>query len=213
MNREHFNLNIHQEEFWNAVSHAIGVILGLVGLGFLLAYRRGQTSYSLMSVLIYGISIIILYTASTIYHFVKHVRWKEILRRVDHISIYFLIAGTYTPVALITLEQGSGWALFWLVWGIAAVGAVLKIFFTGRFEFFSLALYLFMGWLIVFDFNELMAGTTVTGRSLLLLGGALYMLGIVFYVIRKIPYNHLIWHFFVLGGSIAHFLFIFLDVI
>ena len=213
MKSEHFNLNMHNEEFWNALSHAVGILLGITGLVFLLVYYRELTSYSLMSILIYGFSIILLYTASTIYHFVRHVRWKEILRRIDHISIYFLIAGTYTPVALITLEKGAGWILFWSVWGIAALGTVLKIFFTGRFEVFSLALYLFMGWLIVFDFNELVAGTSTLGRNLLIFGGVLYMLGIVFYVVRKIPYNHLIWHFFVLGGSISHFLFIFLDVI
>lgn len=213
MNSKHFNLNIRTEEFWNAVSHALGILLGITGLVFLLIYHRELTAYSLLSILIYGFSLILLYTASTIYHFVNHIRWKEILRRLDHISIYFLIAGTYTPVALITLEKGAGWILFWTVWGIAALGTVLKIFFTGRFEVFSLALYLFMGWLVVFDFNALMAGTTALGRNLLILGGAFYTLGIVFYAVRKIPYNHLIWHFFVLGGSISHFLFIFLDVI
>ncbi|MCW8980430.1 MAG: hemolysin III family protein, partial [Altibacter sp.] len=150
---------------------------------------------------------------STIYHAVTHESWKETCRKIDHISIYFLIAGTYTPVALISLEASSGWYLFWTVWGIAALGTVLKIFFTGRYEIISLLLYLIMGWLIVVDLENLLEQQSTLGIALLMLGGAFYTIGILFYAIRKIPFNHVIWHFFVLGGSIAHFFFIFLDVI
>ncbi|UOB17195.1 PAQR family membrane homeostasis protein TrhA [Abyssalbus ytuae] len=201
------------EEKWNAISHGVGILLGVVGLIVLLFFNNQRTDFSTMSIIFYGLSVIVLYTSSTIYHAVRDVKWKNIWRKFDHISIYFLIAGTYTPVSLITLERGSGWLIFWIVWGIAAIGTLLKIFFTGKFEILSLLLYLAMGWLIVFDLNDLVANTTFFGLNLLMLGGAFYTIGILFYVIKKIPYNHVIWHFFVLGGSISHFFFILLDVV
>lgn len=202
-----------REEFWNTISHVLGILLGVVGLILLLIYDTHKTNYSTMSVLIYGFSIILLYSASTIYHAITKIERKKILRKIDHISIYFLIAGTYTPVALISLENSSGWPLFWTVWGIAVFGTMLKIFFTGRFEVISLILYLVMGWLIVFDIQNVLELHSSLGLTLLALGGASYTLGIVFYVIEKIPFNHAIWHLFVLAGSIFHFFFIFLDVI
>ena len=202
-----------KEELWNSISHGLGVILGIVGLILLLIYDSGKTPFSTLSILLYAGSLILLYASSTLYHAISHVEWKPQLRKIDHISIYFLIAGTYTPLALISLEGGSGWTIFWTVWGIAALGTFLKIFFTGRFEVLSLILYLLMGWLIALDFGSVLEAQSSLGITLLALGGAFYTLGIVFYVIRKIPYNHLIWHFFVLAGSISHFFFIFLDVI
>lgn len=207
------NTNWREEEFWNALSHAFGVLLGAVGMYFLFTNDTEKSEYSALSILLYGLSIILLYSASTVYHALTHISWKQILRKIDHISIYFLIAGTYTPVALISLEQGNGWLIFWIVWVIAALGTVLKLFFTGRFEILSILLYIAMGWLIVFDWDNLVANSSETGVDLLMLGGAFYTIGILFYAIKKIPFNHLIWHFFVLGGSISHFLFIFLDVI
>ncbi|WP_340067025.1 PAQR family membrane homeostasis protein TrhA [Ascidiimonas aurantiaca] len=202
-----------REEIWNSVSHGLGVLLGMAGLFILLFNDSEKTPYSTMSIVVYSISVILLYLSSTIYHAVTHVRWKRLFRKLDHISIYFLIAGTYTPVALITLEKGSGWFIFIIVWAIALGGTVLKIFYTGRFEKLSLFLYLAMGWLIIFDLNGLMAQTTSHGLQLLMLGGLFYTVGVVFYVIQKIPYNHVIWHFFVLGGSVSHFFFILTDVI
>ena len=207
------NTNWREEEFWNALSHGLGVLLGCCGIFVLLSYDSFKSDYSTLSILFYGFSIVLLYSASTLYHLVSHVSWKHILRKIDHISIYFLIAGTYTPVALIALEDNNGWIIFWTVWGIALIGTILKIFFTGRFEVLSLLLYLLMGWLIVFDWNNLVEVSTDTGINLLMLGGAFYTVGIIFYAIRKIPFNHLIWHFFVLAGSICHFLFILIDVI
>lgn len=201
------------EELWNTISHALGIALGIAGLVLLLVFDSNKTEYSTMSVLIYAISVVILYSASTLYHAVSHVKWKPILRKLDHISIYFLIAGTYTPVALISLESGSGWTLFWTVWGIAAFGTILKIFFTGKFETISLLLYLVMGWLIVFDIGSVTQVQSTLGLTLLALGGACYTLGIIFYVGQRIPFNHAIWHVFVLAGSIFHFFFIFTDVI
>jgi hemolysin III len=129
---------------------------------------------------------------------------KKKLRILDHISIYYLIAGTYTPVCLTVLLPSKGLLLFFLVWGIALFGTVLKLFFTGKFEVFSLVLYGVMGWLIIIDVPYLVEHLSGTGLLYLSLGGAFYTLGIVFYAIKRIPYNHLIWHFFVLGGAIAH---------
>jgi hemolysin III len=202
-----------KEELWNTISHGLGILLGIAGLILLLVFDSEKTSYSTFSILLYATSVIVLYSASTLYHAISNVKWKPLLRKLDHISIYLLIAGTYTPVALISLEHGSGWTLFWTVWGIAALGTFLKIFFTGKFEVISLLLYLVMGWLIAFDFSSVLEVQSTLGIVLLALGGAFYTVGILFYVVQKIPYNHAIWHAFVLAGSIFHFFFIFTDVI
>lgn len=201
------------EERWNTITHAVGAILGIIGLLVLVFYDSGKTIWSLFSVVVYGLSIIVLFTASTFYHAVSKASLKRKLRVLDHISIYLLIAGTYTPVLLILLEQSSGWTLFYIVWGIAAFGVILKLFFTGKFEVFSTLLYLIMGWLIAFDYSTLEAIMPTNGLYLLWAGGLFYTLGIIFYVVHKIPYNHVIWHFFVLGGAICHFFMVWLYVV
>ncbi len=206
-------LSYHKEEKLNAISHAIGVVLGVVGLYLLLENNTGKSPYARWGIVIYSISIIALYTASTLYHSVSNFELKKKLRILDHISIYILIAGTYTPVALITLVNGNGWLIFYTVWGIAILGSIFKLFYTGKYEYVSLLLYLVMGWQIVFDFQNLLEQSSSMGINLLFLGGAFYTLGIVFYAVRRIPYNHLIWHFFVLGGSISHWAFIYNDVV
>ena len=200
------------EENLNAQTHALGALLGIVALILLIIYDTHKTAYSLFSVIVYGISIIILFTASTLYHSVKSERKKHYFRIIDHISIYLLIAGTYTPVLLISLNESLGWTLFYVVWGIAAVGIILKLFFTGSYEVFSTLLYLVMGWLIIFDFTNL---ASIFGDGILFLfaGGLAYTVGIVFYAIHRIPYNHVIWHLFVLAGAIFHFFMIFFYVI
>ncbi len=162
---------------------------------------------------LYGISLLLLYFASTIYHYERKEKRKNRYRILVHISIYVLIAGTYSPLVLIALEDSMGWLLFWIVWGIALAGTILKIFFTGKFETLSVILYLAMGWLIVLDFNTLYEILDFTGLLLLFLGGLSYSLGIMFYLRHQVPYNHLIWHLFVLAGSIFHYLFIFFRVI
>ncbi|MDC7996167.1 PAQR family membrane homeostasis protein TrhA [Altibacter sp. HG106] len=202
-----------KEEQWNAYSHGAGILLGIMALILLLTFDTHKTSYSTFSILIYAFSLIILYSASTVYHAIMSEKWKPILQKIDHICIYLLIAGTYTPVALISLESGLGWTIFWIVWSFAALGMTLKIFFTGRFELISVVLYLAMGWLIVIDLSSVLEMHSNTGIWLLALGGAFYTFGILFYAIQRIPYNHAIWHFFVLAGSIFHFFFILLDVI
>lgn len=201
------------QERLNAISHAIGAIFGVSALVLLIVFNSNKTDWSLFSVIVYGISIITLFSASTLYHAVENDVKKHYFRIVDHISIYFLIAGTYTPVLLILLPQSLGWPLFYIVWGIAAFGVILKLFFTGRFEIFSILLYLVMGWLIVFDFKNLTNLLDSNGLLLFFAGGLSYTLGIVFYAIKKIPYNHVIWHLFVLAGAVFHFFMIFFYVI
>jgi len=201
------------EEKLNAISHALGALFGIAALVLLIVFNSEKTAWSLFSVIVYGISIIVLFTASTFYHAVKGEKRKHYFRIVDHISIYILIAGTYTPVCLISLEQSLGWTLFFVVWGIAAFGVVLKLFFTGRFEVFSTLLYLIMGWLVIFDFTNLSKIIGSDGILFLFAGGLAYTIGIVFYAIQKIPYNHVIWHLFVLAGAMGHFFMIFFYVI
>lgn len=203
---------INLEEQLNTISHAIGAVLGIAGLILLIILQDGK-EWSLFSVLFYGISIIILFSASALYHAAKSERLKHRYRIFDHISIYILIAGTYTPVSLLLLADSKGWLLFWLVWSIAALGVFLKLFFTGRFELLSVALYLVMGWLIVFDYSTLSERIAENGLTLLFSGGLFYTLGIIFYAIEKIPYNHFIWHLFVLGGAICHYFMVLFYVI
>lgn len=201
------------EEQLNAWTHGIGAVLGIAALVLLIVYVDGSKTWALFSVIIYGLSIVILFLASTFYHAVNGEKRKHYFRIVDHVSIYLLIAGTYTPVLLIALTDSLGWTLFWVVWGIAAFGVVLKLFFTGRFEVFSTLLYLIMGWLIIFDFSNTSETLGPVGVLWLFAGGLFYTVGIIFYAIQRIPYNHVIWHIFVLGGAICHFFMIFLHVI
>ena len=201
------------QEQLNAWSHGVGALLGIVGLILLIIKVDSSQPWYLFSVTVYGISIIILFLASTLYHSVGEETLKFRFRIVDHISIYLLIAGTYTPVLLITLSESLGWPLFYAVWGIAIFGVILKLFFTGRFEIFSTLLYLVMGWLIVFDYSTLSSLMHYNGIFWLFAGGLFYTVGIIFYAFERIPYNHVIWHFFVLAGAICHFVMIYHYVI
>jgi len=206
-------IQTQREELWNTITHGVGAILGIIALTLLIIKDTEKTTYSLASVIVYGLSIIILFSASTTYHYIKDQKRKHTFRIIDHISIYLLIAGTYTPVLLITLEQSLGWILFAVVWGIAAFGVVLKMFFTGRFNIFSTLLYLIMGWLIVFDFSQLKVLVPTKGITLLILGGVSYTIGIIFYVLEKKTFFHVIWHLFVLVGAIFHFLMVYWFVV
>jgi hemolysin III len=169
--------------------------------------------WGLFSVITYGLSIILLFLASTCYHAITSSKRKHYFRIADHIGIYFLIAGTYTPVLLLVIPNGLGWTLFWVVWGIAAFGLLLKLFFTGKFERFSTFLYLAMGWLAIIPYGELTTALDAKALALLIGGGVAYTVGVLFYAIEKIPYNHFIWHLFVLGGASCHFFMVYLYVI
>ncbi len=196
------------EERWNWLTHGFGFVLSIFGLYALMVNVPKQSRYGLLSLLLYGISLLILYFASTAYHFSQDPVIKRKFRILDHISIYLLIAGTYSPVTLIALLDSKGWFLFVLVWGIAIIGTILKLFFTGRFEIVSVVLYIIMGWLIVMDMKALTTKVGSEGIMYLTLGGLFYTVGIIFYAMKKLPFSHVIWHLFVLGGSIFHFLFV-----
>lgn len=194
-----------KEELWSTWSHVAGVIFGVFGLIYLLIEDTDQSRYSTLSIWIYGISFIVLFTISSLYHAINELKLKTTFRKLDHICIYFLIAGSYTPVCLIALIQGNGWVLFTSVWIISCLGLVLKLFFTGRFEVISVLLYLIMGWLVVLDGRNVLEALSKDELSLMLLGGFFYTFGVVFYALNRLKYHHVIWHFFVLGGAIAHY--------
>jgi len=196
------------EEKWNARSHGIGIVLALGGSFLLLNGDLDGTPYLRSSVTVYCLSLVLLFSASTAYHSTESPKWKKRLRILDHISIYYLIAGTYTPVCLSLLPGSKGWLLFYLVWGIALLGTFLKLFYTGRFEAFSLILYGVMGWLIVIDLPYLIKNLSTSGLTYLALGGAFYTIGILFYALKKLPFNHLIWHIFVLAGAASQWMLI-----
>ncbi|NNL07780.1 MAG: hemolysin III family protein [Croceitalea sp.] len=198
-------------EKWNAYSHGLGIILG--GIGSYILIDQVKTDQSSIAIYIYCISTVLLFSASTLYHAINNPKIKRKLRVLDHISIYYLIAGTYTPICVSLLAPSKGWLLLYLVWGLALLGTILKIFFTGRFEVFSLLLYGLMGWMVVIDLPYLLDHSTIESLFLLALGGAFYTLGIIFYAVRRIPYNHLIWHFFVLGGAISHWCMIYHELV
>ena len=202
-----------KEEYYNAISHLVGTLFAIVGFIYLFLADSKKTDYSTISIFVYSLTLISMFSVSSLYHITSSESLKIRLRILDHINIYYLIAGTYTPVALITLIDGNGWSIFYVVWIIATIGTVLKIFYTGRFEILSLFLYVAMGWLIVLDLDNLLQNTSELGLLLLFLGGLFYTSGILFYVIEKIPYNHFIWHLFVLAGAISHWFFIYLDVV
>ncbi|MBP2832817.1 hemolysin III family protein [Aquimarina sp. U1-2] len=196
------------EERWNWITHGLGLVLSIIGLFILLSKNSQLTQYSTLSIYMYSFSLMMLYFASTAYHYISNVKLKRKFRIWDHISIYFLIAGTYTPVSLVTLIHGKGWLLFFTVWAIAGIGTLLKLFFTGKYEFISLLLYVLMGWLIVLDLHNLKDKVGSEGTLMLLYGGAAYTFGILFYVMKRLKFHHAIWHVFVLAGSIFHYVFI-----
>jgi hemolysin III len=194
------------EEFANCVTHGVGLALSLAGLVVLVALAaiRG-TAWHVVSCAVYGSTLVILYTASTLYHSIRSARAKRVLRIVDHAAIYLLIAGTYTPFTLVNLRGGLGWTLFGLVWGLAVTGVVFKVFLTGRFAIASTIVYLSMGWLVVIAWKPVLAAVPGGGIAWLLAGGLAYTAGVIFFAVEKIPFNHAIWHLFVLGGSICHY--------
>jgi len=204
---------MHLEEKLNAWSHGLGIGLGIAALVLMLLGVDQTNPFGLFSVIVYGLSIILLFLASTCYHAIKDRKLKHYFRVADHISIYLLIAGTYTPVLLIAIPNSLGWTLFWVVWGIAAFGLILKLFFTGRFDNLSTFLYLAMGWLALIPYSELIAALDSAAMVWLIAGGISYTVGVLFYAIERIPYNHFIWHLFVLGGASCHFFMVYVYVI
>ena len=202
------------EEKINIISHAAGFILSIVALVFLVAQAnlRGDV-WHIVSFSIFGTSLIILYAASTFYHSAKKPELRNRLKIIDHASIYFLIAGTYTPFTLVTLKGAIGWVIFGISWGMALTGIILKLFFTGRYNLLSTLMYVLMGWLIVFAIKPLINNLPSGGLPWLFAGGISYTMGAFVYSIKKINFNHAIFHMFVLVGSFCHFMAVFFYVL
>jgi hemolysin III len=202
------------EEIANSITHGIGAALSIAALVILVALAaRQRDAWRIVAFSIYGVSLILLYLASTLYHGIQHPGAKRVFRIFDHAAIFLLIAGTYTPFLLIRMRGGWGWSLFGIVWGLAATGIVFKAVFIGRLKKLSVAVYVLMGWLIVVALKPLLTAVPKTGVVLLGIGGLLYTVGIVFYSWKSVRFSHMVWHLFVLGGSACHFFAILLYVL
>lgn len=201
--------HLSKEEKLNTISHAVGILIGFLALPVLLYENKHNDRLSVLSIWIYIISFIMLFSASTIYHYISDVEKKKLARKLDHISIFFLIAGSYTPICLITLIELSGWKIFIIIWSLAILGLILKIFFTGKYEIISVLLYLAMGWFVIFEIKTLYPVFEKQSFLYLILGGIFYSIGVIFYTSKKIKYGHFIWHLFVLAGSIAHLMMVY----
>jgi len=195
------------EEKLNVLSHGLGLVLSAIAFPFLILKSIEFTGFwEPISFIIYGLSLIILYAASTFYHAAKTPKKRRRLNIFDHSAIYVLIAGSYSPFCLVGLNSNLGWYMFLFVWLFALTGVILKLFFTGRFDKISTAMYLLMGWQVLFFIKPLMQSLTPEGLQFLIVGGVFYSIGAILYSIKKIPYNHFIFHVFVLLGSLSHFI-------
>lgn len=202
------------EEIANSISHGIGLVFGIVGLVLLLvqAIDANANATTIISYSLYGGSMILLFLASTLYHAIPHARAKIWLKKFDHCAIYLLIAGTYTPFLLVGLNSLLAKGLMIVIWSLALLGILFKLTFAHRFKVLSLVTYLAMGWLSLVVIYQMVIKLAPASVTLLAAGGIVYSLGVIFYVCKRIPYNHAIWHGFVLGGSVCHFLAIYLYI-
>jgi len=200
------DLEAHREEIANALTHGLGVVMAIGGGAVLITLTAIYAgAREIVSASVFVASLVLLYTASTLYHAARHPRLKSRLKVLDHCAIFLLIAGTYTPFTVVAMRGGWGWSLFGVIWALAVMGIVFKLFFTGRYRVLSTATYVAMGWLALVAFIPLVQALTPAALGWLITGGVLYTAGTVFYHNERIAYSHAIWHLFVLGGSICHF--------
>jgi hemolysin III len=194
------------EEFFNSITHGVGIIISISALIIMVFFssRYGNTIH-IVSSSIFGIALVLLYTASTLYHSFQKPRIKHTFKIIDHSCIYILIAGTYTPFMLVTLHGTLGWTIFSVVWSLTILGILFKVFFINRFKIISTIAYILMGWLIIFAIKPLYQALPGNAIAWIVSGGLIYTLGTIFYAWEKLPFNHAIWHSFVLAGSICHF--------
>lgn len=210
MTLDHFPHEPHyslREERLNSLTHGLGAVLSAVGTALLVvaASQLGDV-WKIVSFSIFGASLVLLYSASTFYHASRSPRARTVWKMLDHCAIFVLIAGTYTPFVLVNLRGPTGWVLFAVVWGLALAGIALKLIYGHRYKILRVLVYLAMGWLILFAAGELNTHVSPLGVKLTVAGGIVYTLGVVFYLADRLPYNHAIWHLFVVGGSLCHFL-------
>ncbi len=198
------------EELLNVITHGLGFLLSIAALALLVVYASIKgNAWHIVSFSIYGFSLVTLYLASTLFHIARKQKLRNKLNIFDHSAIYFLIAGTYTPFLLVTLRGPWGWSLLGLIWALAIGGVVFKIFNTGKYDFLSAIIYVLMGWLIIIAIKPMNEALPFDGLMWLLGGGISYSIGAVFYLLNKMPYNHAIFHIWVLLGSFAHFIAVF----
>lgn len=198
------------EEIINVITHGVGFLLSIAAVSLLVVFASLKgTAWHIVSFAIYGSSLVVLYFASTVFHLSRKQETRNRLNVFDHASIYLLIAGTYTPFALVTLNGPWGWSIFGVVWGLAIAGIVLKLFFTGKFNILSTLLYVFLGWIILIAIGPLTSALSTGGLVWLLAGGILYTIGAVFFLLNKMPFNHAIFHVLIVGASVCHFVAIF----
>ena len=203
-----------KEERFNVISHAVGLVLSIAALVLLVVFASKYGSIKhIVSFSIYGASLILLYSASTMYHYVQSPKLRYRLNILDHAAIYVLIAGTYTPFTLVVLKGWVGWTIFGVSWGLALLGVILKLFFIGKYDKLSTIAYVLMGWLIIFAIKPLVNNLPLEGLIWLLAGGLLYTIGAILYSIRSMKYNHAVFHIFVLLGSFCHFIAVFFHVL
>lgn len=194
------------EEIANSITHGFGMLLSIGGLAVLVGFASVHgNAWHITTCSIFGVTLILSYASSTLYHSIPLPGAKRILKVIDHAAIYLLIAGTYTPFTLVNLRGPWGWSLFSTVWGLALLGVILKATMLGKIAGMSTAIYLAMGWIVVVAIKPLLASVATGGLVLLLLGGLAYSAGVIFYAWQRLPFNHAIWHLFVLAGSFCHF--------
>lgn len=213
--RESSYLNLYKlrEEIAHSITHGIGTVLALAGLVILVAHvTTFGSARHIVSCSIFGATLIVLYSASTLYHGIQHPTAKKVLRIIDHSSIYLLIAGTYTPFTLVNLGGAWGWSLFGVIWGLALLGIVIQFSTLRKFSSIRLILYITMGWAALVAIKPLAASVPLSAFTLIVAGGVTYTVGIIFYLWRRLPYHHAIWHVFVLSGSVLHYLAVFFSM-
>lgn len=210
MNNEHANPLNHEynffEELLNSMSHGIGAALSVAGMVVLIVAAAGAgDAWKVVSFSVFGASLTMLYLSSTLYHGFRRPGLKRLFKMLDHCSIYLLIAGSYTPFLLVNMRGPVGWTMFGVIWSLALAGIVMKLVYGHRFKALRVTIYLAMGWLIVLASTDLAASLNDVGLYLTIAGGVVYTTGVIFYLAHRIPYNHAIWHLFVVGGSACHF--------
>jgi len=203
-----------REEIANSITHGIGLLLSISGLVLLVVFAclRGDV-WHIVSFSIFGVGMIMVYTSSTLFHSFRNVKIKSILNIIDHSAVYLLIAATYTPFTLVSIRGPWGWSIFGVVWAAAIAGIILKIFFIGKYRTLSTLLYVAIGWVLLIAIKPLYASLPTPGFWLLMAGCFTYSIGVIFFLWRKLPFGHSIWHLFVLGGTICHFFAIILYVL
>jgi hemolysin III len=204
----------NREELANSLTHGLGVALSIAGLVLMVVFSsRFGDAWHVVSTAVFGATLVLLYTSSTLYHSFRGERIKQVLQKIDHAAIFLLIAGSYTPFVLVTLRGPWGWSLFGVVWGLAIVGVALKFWHAGRFRLVSTLIYIGMGWLVLVAFKPLSAALPAGGLRLLIAGGLCYTGGAAFYLWKSLPYQHALWHLFVMAGSACHWAAVFFHVV